>query len=152
MAAPKGNEFWKLRLKHGRSCEIETPEELWENYIEYCKFLEENPLYEQDFVGKDAIEVYKRKLRAQTKDGFALACGLSGWEIIKDWKERKGFSEIITRIEKYIFNQKFEGASSGLLQQNIIARDLGLVDKKEEIGSASKSSEIKLPDGTIISL
>ena len=131
MGAPKGNEFWRLRLKHGRTHSIETPEQLWENFIEYATFLEENPLIEIDYKGKDADRVEIPKMRPFTKTGFALACGLSAWETISEWKSRQGFSEIITRIENYIYTQKLEGAASGFLNPNIIARDLGLTDKQE---------------------
>jgi hypothetical protein len=134
MAAPIGNTFYNLRLKHGRDFAIETPEELVANFIEYAQWTEANPLIEIDYKGKDAERVEIPKMRAMTKDGFALACGLSGWEIIKDWKERKGFSEVITRIEKYIFEHKFGGAAAGLLNANIISRDLGLSESvKNEV-------------------
>jgi hypothetical protein len=131
MSAPKNNQFWKLRLKHGRSHAIETPEQLQQNFEEYCNWIENNPLIEIDFKGKDATEVHLPKMRPFTKIGFALACGLHGWDIIESWKSRQGFSEVITRIEHYIYNQKFEGAAAGFLNPNIIARDLGLAEKSE---------------------
>jgi hypothetical protein len=131
MPAPKTNQFWKLRLKHGRSHAIATPEELQQNFVEYCTWIEENPLYEVDFKGKDATHVNIPKMRPFTKEGFALACGLSGWDVIESWKKREGFMEVITRIDKYIYNQKFEGAAAGFLNPNIIARDLGLADKTD---------------------
>lgn len=131
MGAPEGNQFWKLRLKHGRNHAIETPEELWENFEEYAQWLSDNPLIEVDFKGKDATEVKIPKMRPFTKDGFALACGLSEWRVISEWKERKGFSQVITRIESQIYNQKFEGASVGMFNSSIIARDLGLKDNSE---------------------
>ena len=43
----------------------------------------------------------------------------------------KDFSQVITRIGKIIYDQKFSGAASGFFNANIIARDLGLADKKE---------------------
>lgn len=131
MAAPIGNRFWELRLKHGRDFEIETPEQLLENYWEYADWCRNNPLIEIDYRGKDAIPVEIPHMRAQTKDGFALACGLSCWEKIEKYKSRQGFSEIITCIEKYIKEQKFSGAAAGLLNANIIARDLGLTDNSK---------------------
>jgi hypothetical protein len=70
-------------------------------------------------------------MRPFTKEGFALACGLSGWDVIESWKKREGFMEVITRIDKYIYNQKFEGAAAGFLNPNIIARDLGLAEKTD---------------------
>lgn len=36
----------------------------------------------------------------------------------------------MTRVEQIIRQQKFEGAAAELLNPNIIARDLGLADKK----------------------
>jgi hypothetical protein len=131
MAAPIGNRFWELRLKHGRDYEIETPEQLVENYLEYAEWCYNNPLIEIDYRGKDAIPVEVPRMRAQTKDGFALACGLCGWKIIEDYKERKGFSQVITRIEKYIYENKFGGAAAGMLNANIISRDLGLTDNSK---------------------
>lgn len=131
MAAPKKNQFWKLRLTHGRSHAIESPEELWDNFIEYATWLEENPLIEIDYKGRDADKVEIPKMRPFTKEGFALACGLSQWSVIESWKKREGFLQVITRIEKYIYNQKFEGSAAGFLNPNIIARELGLKDNSE---------------------
>lgn len=142
MSAPKGNKFWELRLTHGRKHSIETPEELWENFLEYAQWLEDNPLLEIDFKGKDATRVEIPKMRAFTKQGFALACGLSEWKTIESWREREGFSQIITRIENHIYTQKLEGAASGFLNPNIIARDLGLKEKTE--------NEHKIPVGKIV--
>jgi hypothetical protein len=132
MAAPKSNQFWNLRLKHGRNHAIETHEQLEQNFEEYCNWIENNPLIEIDYRGKDATMVELPKMRAMTKDSFALACGLSSWRVIDSWKERsEGFLLVITRIENIIYNQKFVGAAAGFLNANIIARDLGLADKKD---------------------
>jgi hypothetical protein len=134
MAAPVGNRFWELRLTHGRKHAIETPEELWENFIEYAEWVEANPLIEIDYRGKDADRVELPKMRPMTKEGFALACGLSEWKTISEWREREGFAQIITRIERHIYDQKLVGAACGFLNANIIARDLGLSDSvKNEV-------------------
>ncbi len=45
---------------------------------------------------------------------------------------------VITRIKETIFTQKFEGASADLLNANIIARDLGLADKKDITSDGDK--------------
>jgi len=138
--APEGNQFWKLRLKHGRDCAIETPHALWENFIEYSDWCEKNPLKEQQLIKRKITrdeEIVGRyqlnKMRAMTKDSFSLACGLSGWQVIESYKERsKDFFEVVTRIEKYIYDQKFSGAAAGLLNPNIIARELRLGDDQEK--------------------
>lgn len=132
MAAPIGNRFWELRLKHGRTSKIETPEQLWENFVEYAQWVESNPLIEIDYRGKDAVQVELPKMRPMTKDGFALACGFSEWRSVSDYATKsKDFAHVITCIEKQIYVQKFSGAASGFFNSNIIARDLGLTDNSK---------------------
>ena len=41
----------------------------------------------------------------------------------------KDFITIIAEIDEIIYNQKYSGAAADLLNANIIARDLSLVDK-----------------------
>ena len=72
MAAPKGNEFWKLRSKHGRDKIFKTPEIMLVAINEYFKWCEENPLIEIDFKGKDAKEVELPRMRAFTIHGLCL--------------------------------------------------------------------------------
>jgi len=133
MAATIGNSFWKLRSKHGRDKLFSSPEVLWEAAQEYFTNCEKNPLLEVDWVGKDAIEVNKPKMRAFTWAGLEIYLDISD-DALRNYKtkpEYKDFFGVITRIEKIMYEQKFTGAAAGLLNPNIIARDLGLVDKKE---------------------
>lgn len=135
MGAPKGNQFWKLRSKHGRDALFESPQLLWEAACEYFEWCDVNPLIEIDYKGKDAERVELPKMRPYTIQGLCLYldCNTAYFRQFKhkDEKINKDFSTIITRIEETIFTQKFTGAASGFLNPNIIARDLGLVDKKE---------------------
>lgn len=53
-------------------------------------------------------------------------------------KSRPDLSEVITRAEQIIRQQKFEGAAAELLNANIIAREIGLADKTEsKVGAAN---------------
>lgn len=143
MAAPKGNQFWKLRSKHGRDQLFESPKLLWIAACEYFEWCHKNPLIEIDYKGKDADRVELPKMIAFTIHGLCiyLGCNTAYFRqfkaTLKDKKEEKlkkgeeDFSTVITRIEEVIYNQKFIGAAAGFLNPNIIARDLGLVDKKE---------------------
>lgn len=131
MSAPIGNRFWEQRSKHGRSKRFETPEELWEEACEYFKWCEDNPLIEVDFKGKDAMEVHIPKMRAFTWDGLELFIDMYSLRDYKTNEKYKEFSQVIARIDKIIYTQKFTGAAAGFLNPNIIARDLGLADKQE---------------------
>jgi len=139
MGAPEGNEFWKLRSKHGRDKIFATPELMLEAAYEYFQWCVDNPLIEVDFKGSHAMQVEIPKIRAFTLHGLCIyldvntvyfnqfEIGLKG----KDDDEAKDFSKVITRIREIIYDQKFTGAAAGFLNPNIIARDLGLVDKSE---------------------
>ena len=50
-------------------------------------------------------------------------------------KPYKEYFEIVTRIREIIRDQKLTGAMIGCYNANIIARELGMVDKKEVTGS-----------------
>jgi hypothetical protein len=129
MAAPAGNRFWELRSKHGRDKIFSDPNTLWEAATEYFTWCEDHPLIEIDFKGKDATEVELPKLRAFTIHGLCSYLGVNS-KYFNDFKH-EDFSEVLTRISDIIYNQKYTGAAAGFLNPNIIARDLGLTDKKE---------------------
>lgn len=146
MGAPKGNQFWKLRSKHGRDKLFASPELLWEAACEYFEWCVENPLIEivhdklkENGFGDKLTMIEIPKMRPFTIQGLCgyLDCNTMYFNQFErkvnesDKKEDKDFSIIVTRIRETIFRQKFEGAASGFLNANIIARDLGLVDKKE---------------------
>lgn len=135
MAAPKGNQFWKLRSKHGRDKLFETPQLLWKAACDYFQWCEDNPLYEtkgfafQGIVTKEDFP----KMRAMTLSGlcFYLHCNEAYFRTFKKQlpEGEEEFNTVIKEIETVIYNQKFQGAAADLLNANIIARDLGLTDK-----------------------
>ena len=155
MAAPKGNEFWKLRSKHGREKLFKTPELLWEAACEYFEWCVENPIEKQDFVGKDADEVYRKLERPFTLQGLCIYCDASStyWKEFKSncREKSKDFLPVITRIEEVIYNQKFEGAAVGIFNNNIIARDLGLKDSHDvDVKEVKEVTGYRFADGTVM--
>lgn len=148
MAAPKENQFWKQRSKHGRDKIFSKPEILWEEACKYFEWCDENPLgkVEQARGGKEkkALSVTDKGvksentglielplMRAYTWEGLELFLGIDSLRWYKTSDAHKDFLQIITKIGKIIYDQKFTGAAAGLLNPNIIARDLGLTDKKQ---------------------
>ncbi len=151
MGAPKGNRFWELRSKHGRDKLFETPELLWQAACEYFKWCEDNPFMETEqargnsyYVDKDDETGLKTfapnlielpKMRPFTLYGLCLYldCSTSYFRAFKSTatEKSKDFITVIEKMEEIIYNQKFSGAAAGFLNANIIARDLGLIDKGE---------------------
>jgi len=132
MPAPKGNQFWKARTKHGRDKLFASHEALWEACQEYFQWVEENPLYEDkvSFFQGVASHEPMAKMRAMTIGGLCIFLDITE-QTWFSWRKDEDFSDVVTRVESIIRAQKFEGASADLLNPNIIARDLGLADKKE---------------------
>lgn len=133
MAAPKGNQFWKARTKHGRDKLFASHEALWEACQEYFQWVEDNPLYENKvgFFRGVAVQEPVAKMRAMTIGGLCIFLDITEQTWFA-WRKDEDFSEVVTRVESIIRAQKFEGASADLLNPNIIARDLGLSDKVEQ--------------------
>lgn len=152
MGAPTGNRFWEKRAKHGRGKIFKKPEYLWEAACEYFKWCEENPLIEIDFRGKNSNEVELPKMRAFTWEGLELFIDIHSLRDYKTNQTYKDFSQVITRIEKIIYNQKFTGAAAGFLNPNIIARDLGLKDSvTQDVTTKDETKRvITLPGGITI--
>jgi len=149
--APKGNQFWKLRAKHGRDKLFATPELLWQAACEYFEWCENNPLYEMKAFSYQGIIVTEKipVLRAMTLSQlcFYLNCNEAYFRNFKAYlpEDEKDFSTVIKDIEQVIYNQKFQGAAGNLLNANIIARDLGLVDKTETENKGSITHLLSKP-------
>jgi len=132
-----GNQFWKLRAKHGRDKLFKTPELLWEAACEYFQWIEDHPLMEtkgfafQGVVTREEFPI----IRAMTLKGlcFYLNTNDNYFNVFKAQlpKDEKDFNRVIKDIENVIYSQKFEGAAANLLNANIIARDLGLAEHTE---------------------
>jgi hypothetical protein len=60
-----------------------------------------------------------------------LDCATSYFRAFKLTCKDKDFLTIVHQIEEVIYKQKFDGAASGFFNTNIIARDLGLVDRHD---------------------
>jgi hypothetical protein len=145
MAAPKNNQFWKLRNKHGRDKLFASPSLLWQAACEYFQWCEDNPLYEtkgfafQGIVTKESFP----KMRAMTLSQlcFYLNCSDSYFRAFKSTLQEKDkdFLTVINEIETIIYNQKFQGAAADLLNANIISRDLGLAEHNELTGKNGES-------------
>lgn len=150
MGAPKNNEFWKLRSKHGRDKIFKTPQLMWEAACEYFTWCENNPLIEIDY--KTSMKTIRKikipKMRPFTLQGLCLYLHVNTVYFnqfessLKGKKDdlSKDFSKVLTRIREIIYDQKFTGAASGFFNPSIISRDLGLKDAKDYDHKSSDGS------------
>lgn len=128
-----GNRFWEARSSAGPKPIFADGDALWAACVEYFQWVEQNPLHEaKAFAYEGVVKVQAvPKMRAMTIGGLCLFMDIEErtWRMWRD--ERPDLLPVITRAEAIIYQQKFTGAAADLLNPNIIARDLGLADKKE---------------------
>ena len=135
-----GNQFWKLRSKHGRDKLFATSDLLWKAACEYFEWCDKNPWMKTETKIKTNSTEVSEAPTARPYTIMALCLYLDcNVDYFNQFKGRlpddeKDFSSVITRIEQTIYAQKFEGAAVGSFNANIIARDLGLKDKSELTG------------------
>jgi hypothetical protein len=116
---------------------IETPEKMWELFEEFVEHETATPFEVKEWVGKDGNEVTKKLQVPILWEAFEVWLADKGLiQDLKDYASNKDdrykeYAPIVTRIRNYIFANNLKGAAVGVFQQNIIARKLGLTDKKE---------------------
>ena len=130
----------KPNRKLGRPKKLSSPKKLWELFCDYYDLVKNNPATKEDFIrgGEHAGSKIRLQLeKPLTWAGFESM--LRDRDVIakmEDYKANKDnrytdFAEVIARIEQKMWDDKFTGASVGIYNANIIARDLGLSDKSE---------------------
>lgn len=128
MPAPRGNTYWKL-AKEWKTGKTYTPTQLWDKAIEYFDWMVKEPMHEEK-VFSNGKKIKCAKLRPMTIRSFCIFASIAR-STFYIYEQNQDYIDIIARIKDVIFVQKFEGAAAGLFETNIIARELGLIDKQQ---------------------
>lgn len=136
MGFPEGNQFWKQRSKHGRDKIFSSPVILWDAACEYFEWCDAHPWLKHEAVkagdhyGENVTSPVQRPYTLEALAIF-LDIDVHTFENYCSNESYRDFFTIANKIKSIIKNQKFEGATVGAFNANIIARDLGLTDKQE---------------------
>lgn len=136
MAAPKGNEYYKRREKDGRELIFATPEDLLTKAYEYFDWCKENPMYKREAIksGIKAGDIIKIEVdRPYTIEGLCVYAEISV-STFYNYEEREDFLQVVTHVREVIRQNQLEGAMVEAYSPNIVARLLGLSDKRELTG------------------
>lgn len=120
---------------------IETPEKLWEYFLEYKQHTKSNPRKRHVFVGKDGMSEYEKLEVPLTMEGFELYCFERGW--INDLKHYfantdnayDAYRPICSRVKTAIRQDQIEGGLVGQYNSSITQRLNGLTEKIQEDGN-----------------
>ncbi len=128
-----GNTIWQGRSTFGRNREYEDAESLWQACRAYFQWAHGTPLYEAKILASGQ-EVPAAKMRAFTQKSLCLHLRVTE-ETWRTWRtNRTDLADVIQTVDDVIYTQKFEGAAAGLLNSNLISRELGLADRQELTG------------------
>lgn len=137
MAAPLLNQFYKMAETTGRPKAIPTPEDMWTLFSCYKTWVKDNPVEIQDFVGKDADEVMRKKEQPLTMEGFENWVADNGgpWSLdhyfANTSNSYEDFLAICARIRREIRADQIRGGLVGLYNPSITQRLNNLVERTE---------------------
>lgn len=107
---------------------IETPEILWNLFLEYKKKVKSSPILVHDFYGKDAESVYREREKPLTFDGFEnYVADLNIIQDLGDYfantnNKYTEYSTICRRIKREIRDDQIGGGMVGIYNPSITQR------------------------------
>jgi hypothetical protein len=137
--------YWKMRSRTGQEYltkpkAIPHARALWELACLYFERVDSAPIKKKDFIrggDKAGTQIDVDAARPYTWSGFEDFLFEEGIVMTLDnYKHNRkgthnGYEEVVAQIGKVMYANKFEGASVGIFNPVIIARELGLVDKTQ---------------------
>ena len=134
----------------GKHKYIETPEKMWELFLEYKSSVKNNPRFKIEYVGKDGERVQTPLERPLTMEGFE--CYLFNEGIISDLSHYfmnldnryTEYVAICSRVRKEVRNDQIEGGMVGQYNPSITQRLNGLTDKTENKNDNTHSGTIEI--------
>lgn len=129
---------------------IETPDKMWELFIEYATLTKKNPIKKHTFVGKDGRPEYDLIERPLIFEGFYNFCYEKVGCIDQYFENRDArysdYVAICSRIKKAIREDQITGGMVGLYNPSITQRLNGLTEKQDVTtnGKELNSIEIKI--------
>lgn len=136
MAAPKKNEFYKRRQKDGRELIYSSPDLLLNEAYKYFEWCNKSPVKKNEAIksGPAAGKIIQIPTqRPYTLQQLCVHIGIS-LNTFKNYEARDNFLTVTTHIREIITANQLEGALVEAYNSNIVARLLGLSDKKEISG------------------
>lgn len=114
---------------------IETPEKLWQLFLDYKQDVKDNPRIKVEYVGRNGDKVKTPIERPLTIEGFKTFCAYQVGTVDHYWKNTDGAYEdyrpIISRIREEIRSEQIDGAMVNHYNSNLTARINSITEKNE---------------------
>lgn len=145
MPAPKGHELWGNPLKP----KSYTPQEFWDKACEYFEWCKKHPWVKREQKKGNTSFNVKGDFKASAKalsgiveipverpysiEGFCIYAGINK-QTFYNYAKKEGYEtyfDICAYIQQVIDTQHFEGGMTGAFDAGIVARKLGLAEKRQ---------------------
>lgn len=115
----------------------DDPKQLWEAACRYFQWCKDNPIYSVRCMVADKVvqEVKIPKPRPYTIHALCAYIGINRHTFQRYRNKYPDLQHVIELIDDIMYTQKFEYAATEIFNPMIIARDLGLADKRELKGT-----------------
>lgn len=154
-----GSTFTEKLRRPGRPTKFKTADELWDKFLEYCEWIDNNPWQIRtasnslNETGKESgkksngmrqdVRVLQRPLTLQ---GFTTFAGINRWNDFKrNNLRRKGFDEVVQAIENVVLTQQLDGALLRQFDGALVARLNGIADRQVTEITGKDGEEFKFP-------
>lgn len=125
-------------FKPGRPAIYEDAEDLWIECCEYFQWVEDNPILEEHVAFCGTLDMFGYhettipKYRPMIIEGLANHLGISKmqWHRMAEGRGEE-FSRVKERADNIIYSTNFALAAAGLINANLISRQLGLMNKMD---------------------
>lgn len=132
----------------GHPRNVETPEKMWELFLEYAKEVKNNPRVKVEYVGREGERVETPLERPLTMEGFETYCYEKVGVIEQYFKNQESLYDeyipICRAIRKTIRTDQIEGGMVGQYNASITQRLNGLTEKVETDNTHKGKIEITL--------
>lgn len=133
MSAPKGNNYWQFRNKHGRDFAY-TPDLFWDEAVKYFEWMDSRVWNKKDPIKSGEMAGTLIDVPTQTPMSITSFCVFADIDenTFQRYEKAEGYEDfwaITKQIKAIIESQQFEGATVGAFNPNIIAQKLGLSNK-----------------------
>ena len=136
MAAPKGNRLESVYYPPYKTRAYATPELIREECDSYFNWIDENPIMKNEALksGLDAGKIISIPTqRPYLLEGLCDHLGITVQTFLnyESKPEYKEYFDICTYVRQRIYRQNLEFGYSGAFDAGLVARKLGIADKKE---------------------
>jgi hypothetical protein len=127
---------------------IETPEKMWELFLQYVNEVKNNPRKKHTFVGKDGISDFELLERPLVFEGFYNYCYDNVGCIDQYFENRDGrysdYVAICSRIKRTIREDQITGGLVGQYNPSITQRLNNLTERVDTTTQGQAINEVKV--------